>query len=298
MVIDQLDWIQTRYLFVYSLNGNKNPGSKNTFKPPRTFLKQDPNWIPVNEKGEKLIIPIGSSARFLSAPEKPPPAPSGLLSRIVNRQKAKNHTGGGYDSDDSMVTEAGDRELLAEEPEKVSRGQQLISKLFPRKGNATDLTDFKPDTLDLKGITMLPPPGYASSMATRRLQAELKAMIRVQENTPLNELGWYINPNLVNNVYQWVFEFHSFDESIPLAQDMKAANITSIVLEARFGSNFPMSPPFVRVIKPRFLGFAQGGGGHVTLGGALCMEVSFDWSPYLSKLATLLPCKLTICVFQ
>ena len=36
-----------------------------------------------------------------------------------------------------------------------------------------------------------------------------------------------------------------------------------------------MSPPFVRVIRPRFLGFQQGGGGHVTIGGALCMQVRY-----------------------
>ena len=41
-----------------------------------------------------------------------------------------------------------------------------------------------------------------------------------------------------------------------------------------------MSPPFVRVIRPRFLSFMAGGGGHITAGGALCMELltNSGWS--------------------
>ncbi|KAI5798015.1 hypothetical protein DFH27DRAFT_97404 [Peziza echinospora] len=293
LVIDQLDWIQTRYLFVYSPTLNKNPRQNDTLKPPRSFLKQDPNWVPVNDRGEKLIIPTGATtSRGVSAPEKPQPASSGLLSRIVSRQKAKKDAGDGYDSDDSMVTEDEDRELLADEQEKVSKSQQLISKLF-KKGNPSD---FRPDALNLKGIQMLPPPTYASSMATKRLQAELKALLKLQENTPLHELGWYINPNIITNMYQWVFEFHSFDEALPLAQDMKASAITSVVLEARFGSNFPMSPPFIRVIRPRFLPFHLGGGGHVTQGGALCMELLTNngWSAVSSMESVFLQVRMAM----
>ena len=51
------------------------------------------------------------------------------------------------------------------------------------------------------------------------------------------------------------------------------AGLTSIVLEVRFTAQFPFSPPFVRVIRPRFIPFLAGGGGHVTAGGALCMEL-------------------------
>jgi ubiquitin-protein ligase len=121
---------------------------------------------------------------------------------------------------------------------------------------------------------MLEPPAWATTSATKRLQADFKALLKVQNSEPLHELGWYIDPNLVTNMYQWIVELHSFDPTLPLAKDMKAKGFKSIVLELRFGKDYPMSPPFVRVIRPRFLGFQQGGGGHVTAGGALCMEVS------------------------
>jgi ubiquitin-conjugating enzyme E2 Q len=74
-------------------------------------------------------------------------------------------------------------------------------------------------------------------------------------------------------MYQWIVELHSFDDGLPLAKDMKKAGIKSVVLEIRFGKDFPMSPPFVRVIRPRFLPFMSGGGGNVTAGGAMCMEL-------------------------
>jgi ubiquitin-conjugating enzyme E2 Q len=42
--------------------------------------------------------------------------------------------------------------------------------------------------------------------------------------------------------------------------------INSVVFEIRFLPSFPLSPPFFRIIKPRFLPFIRGGGGHVTGG--------------------------------
>lgn len=114
---------------------------------------------------------------------------------------------------------------------------------------------------------MLEPPSYATPGATMRLNRELQNILKVQKTTPSHELGWYINPELISNVYQWIVELHSFDSTLPLAKDMKAAGVTSVVLEIRFGKDYPMSPPFVRVIRPRFLPFMHGGGGHVTGGG-------------------------------
>lgn len=51
-----------------------------------------------------------------------------------------------------------------------------------------------------------------------------------------------------------------------------------------------MSPPFIRVVRPRFRGFGQGGGGHVTVGGALCMELltNSGWSAVSSLESVLL----------
>jgi ubiquitin-conjugating enzyme E2 Q len=129
-----------------------------------------------------------------------------------------------------------------------------------------------------------------------RLNRELQTILKVQKASPLHELGWYIDAELVSNVYQWIVELHSFEPTLPLAKDMKVAGVTSIVLEIRFGKDYPHSPPFVRVIRPRFLPFMSGGGGHVTGGGAMCMELltNTGWSAVSSIEGVLLQVRMAI----
>jgi len=143
---------------------------------------------------------------------------------------------------------------------------------------------------------MLQQPSYATPVATMRLNRDLKNLLKVQDSTPLHELGWYIDSEVVSNIYQWIVELHSFDPTLPLAQDMKAAGVTSVVLEIRFGQDYPHSPPFVRIIRPRFLPFMNGGGGHVTIGGALCMELltNTGWSAVSSIESVLLQVRLAL----
>lgn len=70
---------------------------------------------------------------------------------------------------------------------------------------------------------LMPPPMEASSMATSALQKELKAMLREQNSArSLKELGWYMPPDFIgDNLFQWIVELHSFDESLPIAKDLK-----------------------------------------------------------------------------
>lgn len=158
-------------------------------------------------------------------------------------------------------------------------------------------TEFVPKSLDQSTLPMLREPSYASVTATLRLNRDLKALLKLQASQPLHELGWYINEEVISNVYQWIVELHSFDADIPLAKDMKAAGVNSVVLEMRFGKDYPHTPPFVRVIRPQFLPFMHGGGGHVVIGGALCMELLTNngWSAALSIESVLLQIRLAIC---
>jgi ubiquitin-conjugating enzyme E2 Q len=158
------------------------------------------------------------------------------------------------------------------------------------------LTDFEPGALDLSSLPRLAPPSFATDAGTRTLSRELMRMQAVQCSTPLHELGWYIDFDSVTNLFQWIVQLHSFDPSLPLAEDLKKAGLTSVVLELRFGADFPFSPPFVRVIRPRFLPFMEGGGGHVTNGGAMCMELltSSGWSPASSLESVLLQVRMAM----
>ncbi|KAK4101503.1 hypothetical protein N658DRAFT_471396 [Parathielavia hyrcaniae] len=159
------------------------------------------------------------------------------------------------------------------------------------------MTDFVPGSLDLSSLLRLAPPSFATDTATRSLSRELVRLQNLQATTPLHELGWYIDFDAVSNLYHWIVELHSFDPSLPLAQDMKQAGVGSVVLEMRFGSEYPFAPPFVRVVRPRFLTFMAGGGGHVTAGGAMCMELltSSGWSPVSSMESVLLQVRVAMC---
>jgi ubiquitin-conjugating enzyme E2 Q len=159
------------------------------------------------------------------------------------------------------------------------------------------VTDFRPGTLDLASLPRLAPPSWATPTASRAIGRELQKLQQVQTATLLSELGWYINFEAVSNMFQWIVELHSFDASLPLAQDMKSASATSIVMEFRFGRDWPMSPPFVRAIRPRFMLYAHGGGGHVTAGGAMCMELltNSGWSPANSMESVLLQVRMALC---
>ncbi|OJD23440.1 hypothetical protein ACJ73_05203 [Blastomyces percursus] len=157
-------------------------------------------------------------------------------------------------------------------------------------------TDFVPGTLIAANLPLLEEPKTATLWATKALLRDLNTTLKTQESQPLHELGWYVDPSITNTIYQWIVELHSFDPSLPLATDLKNAGLKSVVLELRFPSDYPISPPFVRVIRPRFLSFLAGGGGHVTAGGALCMELltNSGWSAASSIESVLLQVRMAI----
>lgn len=298
LVVAQLDWIQTRYLFIQTRTADyvATPANNNTTKevPPADPIPQDSAYTPHGVSGS-LVIPRSAI-----------PSHRGQHTRTADQSAKRRKTAAGtsfaapieLDGDDdgsSVATMEEDRYILLEyniasqsevplgmlsptpSKEKGKAATGFLSKLIGSKlsnpPSTQALTDYVPGKLDYSLLPMLAQPSWATPSATRRLMQDFKAVISIQNNTPMHELGWHIDEDKMENMYQWIVELHSFDSTLPLAQDMKKKGISSVVLEMRFGKDYPMSPPFVRVIKPRFLGFQQGGGGHVTAGGALCMEV-------------------------
>lgn len=319
LVVAQLDWIQTRYLFVKTrADASSIPTARFTQppeSPPLESLEQDPSWTP-RGLSEPLIIPVHAMAVSRQSRSIP--------TRQHKRQKISGKTR--YDQigveDDNPVSDATDEEdldifdtdLVPQQigdslptPNSVTggKGKGKLSSLTTYGnrlvGSKTSissqpLTDYVPGTLDYSTLPVLKMPSWASTSATRRLMRDFKDLILVQNKGPLHELGWHIDEDKIENMYQWIVELHSFDATLPLAKDMKAKDIKSVVLEMRFGKDYPMGPPFVRVIRPRFLGFLQGGGGHVTSGGAMCMELLTNdgWSAVSSIESVLLQVRMAI----
>ena len=279
LVVAQLDWIQTRYLFVKI---NAHIKFDQDIHPKEVF-PQDPHYTPTGADGNKVVIPITA----VSQSRRP-------LSRKTRNGDKKMKLTKGLAIDDAIVlsddTDIEDLQILLSEDE----GENIKSAQLGSREK--DMTDFVPSSLDHQNLPMLEPPPYATPVATKALQRELNSTLKIQDAKPAHELGWYIDRNLISNMYQWIIELHSFEHHLPLAKDLKAKKLASVVMEVRFGKDYPMSPPFVRIIRPRFLSFMAGGGGHVTAGGALCMELltNSGWSAVSNMESVLLQIRLAL----
>ncbi|KAL8801628.1 MAG: hypothetical protein Q9182_004313 [Xanthomendoza sp. 2 TL-2023] len=282
LVIDKLDWIQTRYLFV-KINAQVKFDEEVI---PSEIHTQDPQYTPLGSDNQKIVIPI-TAVRKSRRP---------LTTASKNGVK-KLKTGNIVETDDVVLlsdeTDVEDLELLRSESEEEPSCKK---ENLPSKCHDPPKTDFVPGTLNHTLLPLLHPPAFATPMATKALQRELNSTLKIQASQPAHELGWYIDRDVITNMYQWIIELHSFEAHLPLAQDLKAKGLTSVVLEARFGKDYPMSPPFVRIIRPRFLSFMAGGGGHVTAGGALCMELltNSGWSAVSNMESVLLQVRLAM----
>ena len=236
---------------------------------------QDPEYTPYNGT-TSLVIP----AR--------PKAASGALPGNKKRKRSRGIFV--CDSDtESIATSASDCNALLSDDESAS---------LPPPPRPPHPTDYIPDTLELSTLPILPPPSYATHRASKRLSTDLTSIIKLQISTLPHELGFHVLPE-VENLYQWIVELHSFPHDLPLTRDMAASSppLRSIVAEIRFGPNYPLEPPFVRIIRPRFRPFVHGGGGNVTAGGAMCMELltTSGWSVAFTVESVLMQVRLALC---
>jgi ubiquitin-protein ligase len=116
-------------------------------------------------------------------------------------------------------------------------------------------------------------PTSATQQATQRLIAELTHIV----NSHPEKSGYSVDP-IDDNMYLWELKLFNFDKNTePLAQDLIDLRMDFILLRIAFPPTYPLNPPFVRVIKPRFA-FRT---GHVTIGGSICTELLTNkgWSP-------------------
>ncbi|CAF9926257.1 MAG: hypothetical protein GOMPHAMPRED_004087 [Gomphillus americanus] len=286
LVVQNIDWIQTRYLFVRC--GKRDVATNWELRSkPSLIMKQDSRYFPVDDRQMALTIPacaISKSRRKVRDLE-------GHVTGNFKRNTVLGRNNQISISDDSDI---GHETYL----DDSDSSEDSLSESRQKQKDSISLavTPFKLGGLNRSNLPMLAPPTYATSIATRALHREIHSMLTEQLETPPAKLGWYFDPGHVDNVYHWIVELHSFDKNLPLAKDMLEWNVESIVLEIRFGPNFNFSPPFIRVIQPRFLSFAQGGGGHVTAGGAICMELltSNGWNPSSTMSAVLLQVRMAI----
>ncbi|RPD55194.1 hypothetical protein L227DRAFT_579837 [Lentinus tigrinus ALCF2SS1-6] len=290
-VVDKTDWIICRYLMVKG-SGYVNPNAATTTPAPPSmysyapFTNQPPPpeeevdnsipWVPLDP--EHPLTLSGKRIRI--------PLPTHALEKILAARR-QEFIPVNYDEDDLSIFEALPPTQL---PQPFDEDVVMTT--------IEDDWQHDPEWVQKAIEHLIPPPTESSLQATTALQRELKALLKEQKAAKsLKELGWYMPEDLIgDNLYQWIVELHSFDQNLPIAKDMERHGVNSLVFEIRFPAGFPHAPPFFRILKPRFLGFSQGGGGHVTLGGSMCMDLltADGWLPSYSISAVLLQIKLAI----
>ncbi len=101
------------------------------------------------------------------------------------------------------------------------------------------------------------------------------------KNSDTTKFGFSAEP-VGNDIFTWEVRLFGFDpKDDTIAKDLieykKRYGLDYVQMEMKFNENFPLEPPFIRVVRPRF----QFRTGHVTIGGSICMELltKSGWSP-------------------
>ncbi|RUS82216.1 hypothetical protein EGW08_010030, partial [Elysia chlorotica] len=115
-----------------------------------------------------------------------------------------------------------------------------------------------------------------SKMAVKRLVKDL-----MQLNSSKTKSGIDASPS-GNDLFIWNVKFTDIPTETKLGKDLqeyakKYEEEAVICLQMLFPPDYPFSPPFIRILKPRFQFLT----GHVTLGGSICMQMltKSGWQP-------------------
>jgi len=109
----------------------------------------------------------------------------------------------------------------------------------------------------------------------KRLMKEYKIIA----NKNPDELGFRIVLADEDKLDKWII-YITNPENPKLQSQMTKLGIAAIELEITFKENYPIAPPFIRVVYPHFKFHS----GHVTVGGSFCMEMLTNqgWSATFS----------------
>lgn len=119
-----------------------------------------------------------------------------------------------------------------------------------------------------------------SRKITKRLEkdiSELKEEIKgITIRTEIDEkYNIETHKKIILNIY-----LSDFDKDSTIQKDLNKYNIKEVHFEVKVDENFPFAPPFLRIVKPRFLGYV----GFITSGGSLCLDTITEkhWSPAMT----------------
>jgi ubiquitin-protein ligase len=111
-----------------------------------------------------------------------------------------------------------------------------------------------------------------STIHNKRLMKEYQAIIKQSPD----KLGFQTKLAEEDKLDKWII-YLTKPENSKLEEQMKRLSIPHIEIEITFKENYPIAPPFIRVVYPHFKFHS----GHITIGGSLCMEMLTNqgWTP-------------------
>jgi len=164
----------------------------------------------------------------------------------------------------------------------LSKAQCLrgIFNAINRKLNTGGIKEFEKEKkeMEAKNIT---------TIHNKRLMREYQNIMKQSPDT----LGFRIELLQEDNLSKWMV-YITKPENTKLESQMKKLNIPAIEIEITFKENYPIAPPFIRVVYPHFKFHS----GHITVGGSLCMEMLTNqgWSPTFNVENVITQIKLAI----
>ncbi len=116
----------------------------------------------------------------------------------------------------------------------------------------------------------------SSNLRTKRLFKEYTKLC----NSNSDELGFHVELVEEDTLDVWRILITNFDNNPKIKQDLDKIGVKEIEMEMRFPDRYPIEPPFIRLVSPRFVYRT----GHITSGGSICMELltKSGWTPMCS----------------
>ena len=116
----------------------------------------------------------------------------------------------------------------------------------------------------------------SNNIRTKRLFSEYKKIIALN---PAN-VGFRVELMEEDNLDIWKIFIINFDNNPKIKQDLDKIDIKEVEMELNFPERYPIEPPFIRIVSPRFVYQT----GHITSGGSICMELltKSGWSAMYS----------------
>ncbi|CAJ1396238.1 unnamed protein product [Effrenium voratum] len=125
-----------------------------------------------------------------------------------------------------------------------------------------------------------------SRQASQVLMREMRALHALQGDGGACDRALEVEM-VQDSLYHWTVKMHaagfpdcSLRQELGKYAAQHPTGQAAVVLEVLFPDSFPMEPPFIRIVRPRF----QMHTGHITVGGSICMQLltTSGWLPTVS----------------